>query len=71
VGKAETALLYVIMCTVGSYFSSKFKSVRLMANPKFTRAWPGGSGDSKIGANYATTLYPQVSAYRNTIFRYT
>lgn len=32
-----------------------------MANPKFTRAWPGGSGDSKIGANYATTLYPQVS----------
>jgi len=59
VGKAETALLYVIMCTVGSYFSSKFKSVRLMANPKFTRAWPGGSGDSKIGANYATTLYPQ------------
>lgn len=31
-----------------------------MANPKFTRAWPGGSGANKIGANYATTLYPQV-----------
>jgi len=31
-----------------------------MANPKFTRAWPGGCGDFKIGANYATTLYPQV-----------
>ncbi|VVC40579.1 Hypothetical protein CINCED_3A000202 [Cinara cedri] len=59
VGQADSALLYVIMCTVGSYFSNKFKSVRLMANPKFTRAWPGGSGDSKIGANYATTLYPQ------------
>lgn len=59
VGQADTALLYVIMSTVGSYFSSNFKSVRLMANPKFTRAWPGGSGDCKLGANYATTLYPQ------------
>ncbi|XP_060853369.1 branched-chain-amino-acid aminotransferase, cytosolic [Rhopalosiphum padi] len=59
VAQADTALLYVIMCTVGSYFSNKFKSVRLMANPKFTRAWPGGCGDFKIGANYATTLYPQ------------
>eukprot|EP00102_Acyrthosiphon_pisum_P015790 XP_008186504.1 PREDICTED: branched-chain-amino-acid aminotransferase, cytosolic [Acyrthosiphon pisum] len=59
VAQTNTALLYVIMCPVGSYFSEKFKSVRLMANPKFTRAWPGGCGDFKIGANYATTLYPQ------------
>lgn len=39
-----------------------------MANPKFTRAWPGGSGDFKIGANYATTLYPQVSAYHQILY---
>lgn len=61
VANADTALLYVIMCTVGPYFSSKFKSVKLMANPKFTRAWPGGCGDFKLGANYAATLHPQVS----------
>ncbi|XP_050442499.1 branched-chain-amino-acid aminotransferase, cytosolic [Adelges cooleyi] len=59
VGVTEKALLYVIMCTVGPYFSSKFKSVRLMANPNFIRAWPGGSGDKKMGANYASALYPQ------------
>lgn len=59
VANADTALLYVIMCTVGPYFSSKFKSVKLMANPNFTRAWPGGCGDFKLGANYAATLYPQ------------
>lgn len=34
-----------------------------MADPKYTRAWPGGSGEYKIGANYATTLHPQVSVH--------
>ncbi|XP_050525494.1 branched-chain-amino-acid aminotransferase, cytosolic isoform X2 [Daktulosphaira vitifoliae] len=59
VGETEKAMLYIIMCPVGPYFSSKFKSVRLMADPNFTRAWPGGSGDKKMGANYASTIYPQ------------
>ena len=49
--------LFVILSPVGPYFSSGFNPVNLLADPKFVRAWPGGSGYSKMGSNYAPTLY--------------
>jgi branched-chain amino acid aminotransferase len=56
------ALLYVIACPVGPYYSGGFKAVRLEASNEKVRAWPGGVGDSKLGANYAPTVLPQKTA---------
>lgn len=57
VSPASEAELFVILSPVGPYFSSGVKPVNLLADPKFVRAWPGGSGYSKMGSNYAPTLY--------------
>lgn len=36
--------------------------MRLLADPQFVRAWPGGMGDTKCGGNYAPTIMPQLHA---------
>ena len=41
------AALWVLITKTG------FKAVRLEATDYATRAWPGGCGDKKLGANYA------------------
>jgi hypothetical protein len=60
VSSSDNALLYVILCPVGPYFPGGFKPVSLLADPRFTRAWPGGCGDRKMGSNYAPTIRVQV-----------
>ena len=64
VSKSNRGILSVILSPVGSYFSagSSIKHVSLMANPSFVRAWPGGTGDNKVGANYAPTIQIQQEA---------
>lgn len=52
----ESMLLYVITSPVGPYYKSGFNPVRLMADSKFVRAWPGGTGGVKIGGNYGPTM---------------
>ena len=61
VAPATESELFVILSPVGPYFSSGVKPVNLLADPKYVRAWPGGSGYSKMGSNYAPTLYISVS----------
>ncbi|XP_050732142.1 branched-chain-amino-acid aminotransferase, cytosolic-like [Eriocheir sinensis] len=56
------ALLFVILSPVGPYFASGFKPVSLLADPRFVRAWPGGVGEMKMGANYGPTLEIQRQA---------
>ncbi|XP_077294097.1 branched chain amino acid transaminase [Arctopsyche grandis] len=57
VASSESALLYAILSPVGSYFKSASDgSVSLLADPSYTRAWPGGVGDRKMGSNYAPTV---------------
>ncbi|CAG2119390.1 unnamed protein product, partial [Medioppia subpectinata] len=57
VHSSQDALLYIICGPVGSYFKGKTaKPIALLADPKFVRAWPGGVGDKKVGANYSSTL---------------
>ncbi|CAM5999086.1 unnamed protein product [Sphagnum balticum] len=56
VSSSKEAILYVITGPVGPYFPTGLKPVTLLADPKFVRAWPGGSGDRKLGSNYAPTL---------------
>ncbi|WFC98618.1 branched-chain-amino-acid transaminase [Malassezia yamatoensis] len=62
VGATTEALLFVIMSPVGPYYSSGVKPVALEANPDRVRAWPGGTGDAKIGANYGPCILPQREA---------
>jgi len=38
------------------------KPVQLLAEDRYARAWPGGTGEYKLGANYAPTILPQVEA---------
>jgi len=57
VSPASQAELFVIMSPVGPYFSSGVKPINLLADPRYVRAWKGGSGFSKMGSNYAPTLH--------------
>lgn len=50
--------LYVITSPVGPYYASGFKPVSLLASEKYTRAFPGGTGAYKMGANYGTGIQP-------------
>eukprot|EP01137_Pigoraptor_chileana_P026026 Opistho-2@96415 len=62
VGPSARALLYVICSPVGPYYKSGFAPVKLLADAKFVRAWPGGTGSNKVGGNYAPTIKPQQAA---------
>lgn len=46
--KPNRALLYVILCLAGSYFNQT-EPISLWADPKYVRAWTGGTGDCKMG----------------------
>lgn len=61
---SDSALLYTILSPVGGYFDKgeKCKAVSLLADPQYTRAWPGGVGDRKMGSNYAPTIHVQKEA---------
>jgi len=62
VGPPGSALLYVIASPVGPYYPTGFKAVSLEATDYAVRAWPGGVGDKKLGANYAPCIVPQLEA---------
>jgi branched-chain amino acid aminotransferase len=62
VGAPDSALLYVIASPVGPYYPTGFKAVSLEATDYAVRAWPGGVGDKKLGANYAPCIVPQLEA---------
>lgn len=62
VGPPGSALLYVIASPVGPYYPTGFKAISLEATTYAIRAWPGGVGASKLGANYAPCIVPQMQA---------
>uniref|UniRef100_A0A8C5MCT2 Branched-chain-amino-acid aminotransferase n=1 Tax=Leptobrachium leishanense TaxID=445787 RepID=A0A8C5MCT2_9ANUR len=63
VKKSSAALLYVILSPVGAYFKTgSFNPVSLWAEPKYVRAWKGGTGDCKTGGNYGTSFFAQNEA---------
>ncbi|RKF63367.1 Branched-chain-amino-acid aminotransferase, cytosolic [Erysiphe neolycopersici] len=62
VGPPRSALLYVIASPVGPYYPTGFKAISLEATDYAVRAWPGGVGDKKLGANYAPCIVPQLEA---------
>jgi branched-chain amino acid aminotransferase len=44
---------------VGPYFPKGFQPVSLFASEKYVRAFPGGTGNYKVGSNYAGGMYAQ------------
>lgn len=64
VSAAKMAKLYVICSPVGPYYPTGFAAVKLLADPANTRAWPGGTGDTKIGGNYAMGIAPGQDAMK-------
>ena len=62
VSTPSRALFYVIASPVGPYYPTGFKAVRLEATDYAVRAWPGGVGNKKLGANYAPCIKPQREA---------
>ncbi|XP_063109133.1 branched-chain-amino-acid aminotransferase, mitochondrial isoform X2 [Cavia porcellus] len=65
VGCVSKALLFVILCPVGSYFpGDSLTPVSLLADPAFIRAWIGGVGDYKLGGNYGPTVLVQREAQK-------
>ena len=60
---APTSLLmFIITCPVGPYYKTGFQPVRLTADSSYIRAWPGGTGNAKVGGNYAPTMIAQSEA---------
>lgn len=47
---------------MGPYYKGGFKPVKLLATTEFVRAFPGGTGGYKLGANYGPSVVPQVKA---------
>ncbi|KAJ5232592.1 Aminotransferase class IV [Penicillium chermesinum] len=52
----------VIASPVGSYYKKGVKALTLEATPSsdWVRAWPGGSGSYKVGANYGPCMMAEV-----------
>ncbi|KAJ3330714.1 branched-chain-amino-acid aminotransferase [Blyttiomyces sp. JEL0837] len=65
VGPSSKALLFVITCPVGPYYKTGFAAVSLSATSHYVRAWPGGTGDAKIGGNYAPGIRPQIEVAKD------
>lgn len=61
-GKSNEAYFYVIMGPVDAYYGTGVMPISLLADPRYVRAWPGGTGDRKVGCNYAPTLSVQSEA---------
>ncbi len=55
---ASDVKLFVIMSPVGPYYPQGFKPVSIYATKDAARAWHGGNGDKKLGANYGPTIKP-------------
>lgn len=62
VAASSHALLFVIMSPSGPYFPTGFKPITLLAETDAVRSWPGGTGEFKLGVNYAPCFKPQREA---------
>jgi branched-chain amino acid aminotransferase len=63
VKSCNDGLLYIILSPVGPYYPTGFKPVSLWACTEYSRAWAGGTGCYKLGANYAITVKPGDEAH--------
>lgn len=57
-----STMIFIIASPVGAYYSNGVQPVRLLVEEKRRRAFPGGTGGTKMGANYAGTVLVQKEA---------
>ncbi|CAG8549017.1 6466_t:CDS:2 [Cetraspora pellucida] len=62
IGPNSRALLFIICSPAGPYYKTGFSAVKLLSTFENVRAWPGGTGDAKIGGNYSPCVRPQIEA---------
>ena len=70
---SKSVRLFVIASPVGPYYpppegqsgAAAINPVKLLVEEKRKRAWPGGTGGSKLGANYAGPLLVQEEAHHH------
>jgi len=53
---SSTYLFYIILSPVGAYYKSGFAPAKILIEDFYTRASNGGTGEYKMGANYAISL---------------
>lgn len=58
-------LFFVILSPVSSYYSEGSDPIRIWIEPEYTRAAPGGLGNTKAAANYAGSLKAALDAKAN------
>ncbi|KAG8339806.1 putative Amino transferase class IV [Trypanosoma vivax] len=59
---SSTSRIFLIASPVGPYYSEGLKPVKLLVEEHRRRAWPGGVGNVKLGANYAAPMLVQRQA---------
>ena len=64
---SQHAMLFIIVSPTGPFFKASdptvgVKPISLFAAYDFVRSWPGGTGEVKIGGNYAPCFMPQKRA---------
>lgn len=52
-------MLFVFLSPNGPYYPGDAQGIPLLAVGRSVRAWPGGTGEHKLGLNYAPTFLPQ------------
>jgi branched-chain amino acid aminotransferase len=65
VAPASEYLFVVFVTPVGPYFKAGFKPVKMMISRKYDRAAPQGTGNIKVGGNYAASLRAGDWAHQN------
>ncbi|MEM7675872.1 MAG: hypothetical protein AAF449_07705, partial [Myxococcota bacterium] len=55
---------FTLMSPVGPYFPNGFDPITVFADSVHVRAWRGGVGGHKVGANYGPTVKPQKDALK-------
>jgi len=66
VASPDASKIFVMLTPVGPYFKTGLNPVDLLADPKYIRAWPGGTGQAKCGGNYGPTIPIQKMAADDT-----
>ncbi|MBN2519887.1 MAG: branched-chain amino acid aminotransferase [Bacteroidales bacterium] len=56
VNPSDEYLFLIFVAPVGAYFKSGFKPTKMMISREFDRAAPHGTGNIKVGGNYAASL---------------
>ncbi|KAG9393996.1 Branched-chain aminotransferase [Carpediemonas membranifera] len=62
IAPAARVKLFVIASPVGPYYKDGFKPIKLWATKEYVRAFPGGTGNTKVGGNYGPGILAQQQA---------